>query len=396
MCRIIPYDPTVKDLFEEMGLSQREAAAKLGVSPALVNQLLNRGTLPKTGWAEIKKGLASLLEERGAQAALVGYALGKLEKPIKDEDTPAGDTAESEEEPMILKKQTLGMKARQAFNMVRNPFMPPREAEDVYLSPEIRYVRDTMFDVATNGGFLAVVGESGSGKSTLREELVDLINAENGKTIIVEPYVLTMAEKESNGKPMLARHITEAVMSAVAPGESIPSSPEKQSQKLHRLLRSAYAAGTHYCVIIEEAHDLNRHTLKSLKRFLELKEGRHPLLSIILIGQTELGEKLNPADPWMREVVQRCDVLHIAPIEDVAGFLRFRFARAGIDFSKIFTEDGVDAIKESLTVAQDRSGKGVYMGYPLMIANMTIAALNLAASAGEKQVTADVVRMVRP
>lgn len=395
MCRITPYDPTVKALFEETELSQREAAARLGVSPALVNQLLNRGTLPKTGWAGLKKGLASLLEERGAQAALVDYALGKLEKLAGDEDTPAGDTAESEE-PMILKKQTLGMKARQAFNMVRNPFMPPREAEDVYLSPEIRYVRDTMFDVATNGGFLAVVGESGSGKSTLREELVDLINAENGKTIIVEPYVLTMAEKESNGKPMLARHITEAVMSAVAPGESIPSSPEKQSQKLHRLLRSAYAAGTHYCVIIEEAHDLNRHTLKSLKRFLELKEGRHPLLSIILIGQTELGEKLNPADPWMREVVQRCDVLHIAPIEDVAGFLRFRFARAGIDFGKIFAEDGVDAIKESLTVAQDRSGNGVYMGYPLMIANMTIAALNLAASAGEKQVTADVVKMVRP
>lgn len=395
MCRITPYDPTVKALFEETELSQREAAARLGVSPALVNQLLNRGTLPKTGWAGLKKGLASLLEERGAQTALVDYALGKLEQLAGDEDTPAGDTAESEE-PMILKKQTLGMKARQAFNMVRNPFMPPREAEDVYLSPEIRYVRDTMFDVATNGGFLAVVGESGSGKSTLREELVDLINAENGKTIIVEPYVLTMAEKESNGKPMLARHITEAVMSAVAPGESIPSSPEKQSQKLHRLLRSAYAAGTHYCVIIEEAHDLNRHTLKSLKRFLELKEGRHPLLSIILIGQTELGEKLNPADPWMREVVQRCDVLHIAPIEDVAGFLRFRFARAGIDFGKIFTEDGVDAIKESLTVAQDRSGNGVYMGYPLMIANMTIAALNLAASAGEKQVTADVVKMVRP
>ena len=395
MCRITPYDPTVKALFEETELSQREAAARLGVSPALVNQLLNRGTLPKTGWAGLKKGLASLLEERGAQAALVDYALGKLEKLAGDEDTPAGDTAESEE-PMILKKQTLGMKARQAFNMVRNPFMPPREAEDVYLSPEIRYVRDTMFDVATNGGFLAVVGESGSGKSTLREELVDLINAENGKTIIVEPYVLTMAEKESNGKPMLARHITEAVMSAVAPGESIPSSPEKQSQKLHRLLRSAYAAGTHYCVIIEEAHDLNRHTLKSLKRFLELKEGRHPLLSIILIGQTELGEKLNPADPWMREVVQRCDVLNITPIEDVADFLRFRFARAGIDFGKIFTEDGVDAIKESLTVAQDRSGNGVYMGYPLMIANMTIAALNLAASAGEKQVTADVVKMVRP
>ena len=40
-------------------------------------------------------------------------------------------------------------------------------------------------------------------------------------------------------------------------------------------------------------------------------------------------------------------------------------------------------------------GNGVYMGYPLMITNLAIAALNLAAGIGEKQVTADVVRMVR-
>ena len=121
MCRMIPYDPTVKDLFEEMGLSQREAAAKLGVSPALVNQLLNKGTLPKTGWAGLKQGIASLLNERGAQPALVEYALGKLERLARDEDTPAGDTAESEEEPMILKKQTLTMKTRQAFGVIKNP-----------------------------------------------------------------------------------------------------------------------------------------------------------------------------------------------------------------------------------------------------------------------------------
>lgn len=395
MCRIIPYDPTVKALFEETELSQREAAAKLGVSPALVNQLLNRGTLPKTGWAGLKKGLASLLEERGAQTALVDYALGKLEKLAGDEDTPAGDTAESEE-PMILKKQTLTMKTRQAFGIVKNPFADPQDAADVYLSPKIRYVREMMYDAATNGGFLAVVGESGSGKSTLREELIDRVKNENGKTVIIEPYTLAMAENESNGKPMRSQHIAEAIISTIAPGTSVPSSPEMRFRRLHQLLKSAHGAGTHHCVIIEEAHDLHRHTLKSLKRFWELKDGLHRLLSIILIGQTELGEKLKPADAGVREVVQRCDVLNITPIEDVADFLRFRFARAGIDFGKIFTEDGVDAIKESLTVAQDRSGNGVYMGYPLMIANMTIAALNLAASAGEKQVTADVVKMVRP
>ena len=253
-----------------------------------------------------------------------------------------------------------------------------------------------MYDAATNGGFLAVVGESGSGKSTLREELIDRVKNENGKTVIIEPYTLAMAENESNGKPMRSQHIAEAIISTIAPGTTGPSSPEMRFRKLHQLLKSAHGAGTHHCIIIEEAHDLHRHTLKSLKRFWELKDGLHRLLSIILIGQTELGEKLKAADAGVREVVQRCDVLHITPIEDVADFLRFRFARAGLDFGKVFTADGVAEIGESLTVAQDRSGKGVYMGYPLMIANMTIAALNLAASAGEKQVTADVVRMVRP
>lgn len=396
MCRLIPYDPTLKSLFEDTELSQREAAAKLGVSPALVNQLLNKGTLPKNGWEALKKSIASMLEERGIQPALVVYALGKLEPVTKQTDTAAEDAEEGEEEPMILRKQTLTMKTRQAFGIVRSPFVDPQDAADVYMSPEIRYVREMMYDAAINGGFLAVVGESGSGKSTLREELVDRVNAENGRTVIIEPYTLAMAENESNGKPMRSQHIAEAIISTIAPGTTVPSSPEMRFRRLHQLLKGAHSAGTHHCIVIEEAHDLHRHTLKSLKRFWELKDGLHRLLSIILIGQTELGEKLKPADAGVREVVQRCDVLHVNPVEDVADFLRFRFARAGLDFGKIFTEDGIAEIKASLTVAQDRSGKGIYMGYPLMIANMTIAALNLAASAGEKQVSADVVKMVRP
>ena len=51
-------------------------------------------------------------------------------------------------------------------------------------------------------------------------------------------------------------------------------------------------------------------------------------------------------------------------------------------------------MRAKLTVSPDRQGDGVYMGYPLMIGNLAIVALNLAAGIGEKQVTADVVRMV--
>lgn len=119
------------------------------------------------------------------------------------------------------------------------------------------------------------------------------------------------------------------------------------------------------------------------------------LLSIILLGQTELEKKFSVTDTSTREVVQRCEVYHLPAISDPGDFLRYRFEHAGLNFKAIFTPDAVDAIRESLTVSPDSRGDGVYMGYPLMIANLATAALNLAASVGEKQVTADVVRMVR-
>ena len=93
--------------------------------------------------------------------------------------------------------------------------------------------------------------------------------------------------------------------------------------------------------------------------------------------------------------MQRCDVIHLSAIADPGAYLRHRFERAGAEFDRVFTPDSADAIRESLTVSPDSRGDGVYMGYPLMIANLTAAALNLAASVGEKRVTADVVRMVR-
>lgn len=55
MCRIIPYDPTVKDLFEEAELSQREAAAKLGVLPGARQSAFEPGNPPENGMDRTQK-----------------------------------------------------------------------------------------------------------------------------------------------------------------------------------------------------------------------------------------------------------------------------------------------------------------------------------------------------
>lgn len=395
MCELIPYNPTLKDLFEDCPVSQNEAARAIKISPAVLSLLLNKGTFPKRGWTEIRERLVAFLEGHGANRALIENALGRLEHPVEiEKEESAEETAQ--EDTMILRKQTLTIQARKVFGITRNPFGDPGKASEIYLSDELRLVREMLFDVATNGGFMALVGESGSGKSTLREELIERIAKESPSTVIVEPYTLAMAESDKNGKPLRSQHIVESIISTVSPNTLIPSSPEMRFRKLHQLLKTSWQAGTHHCLIIEEAHDMHRHTLKSLKRFYELKDGLHRLLSIILIGQTELEQKLKNTDAAVREVVQRCDIVRVGSIEDIIGFLGFRFSRAGLDIDKMITLDGIKELKRRLTVAQDNSGRGVYMGYPLMIANLTIAALNLAAEVGERQVSADVVRMVQP
>ena len=220
------------------------------------------------------------------------------------------------------------------------------------------------------------------------------IHEENLPVIVIEPYTLAMAATESQGKPLRSSHIAEAIISTVQPGASIPSSPEMRFRRLHEILKASHTAGMRHCLIIEEAHDLHRHTLKSLKRFHELKDGLSRLLSIILIGQTELEKKLRVTDASVREVVQRCEVVHLPAVDDPGDYIRHRFEHVGADFRAAFSEDGLEEMRAKLTVSPDRQGDGVYMGYPLMIGNLAIAALNLAAGIGEKQVTADVVRMV--
>lgn len=383
---------SIKELLLDCAPSHRKLAEELGISPAALSQLLNHGALPKKRWPEIRAAMLSLAVARGKTESDMEAALKELEQqPVSAPE----ETAEQEEDPVILRKQTLTMQARQMFGLVRNPFADPETSADVFMSPDIRFARETLYQAATGSGFLALVGESGSGKSTLKDELITRIHDENLPVIIIEPYTLAMAASESQGKPLRSSHIAEAIISTVQPGARIPSSPEMRFRRLHEILKASHTAGMRHCLIIEEAHDLHRHTLTSLKRFHELKDGLARLLSIILIGQTELEKKLRVTDASVREVVQRCDVIHLAAIADPGAYLRHRFGHAGADFDTAFSPDAIEEIRANLTVSPDSRGDGVYMGYPLMIANLATAALNLAASVGEKQVTADVVRMVR-
>ncbi|MDD4701348.1 MAG: AAA family ATPase [Desulfovibrio sp.] len=423
---------SLNELLRVARIGQRELARALGASPTTINRLAHGHTPPLKGWGELKTNLEAVLVEYGVPAhdasALVtsldeqwqasrhhadAVARAKAEgasvdalpaagrprhlptdrENCRSKHAPSGQEL-SEEELMLLSKQSLTPQARKHFKLFRDPWDDPHLPEEVFLTPESRYVYEAMMSAARHGNFLAVIGESGSGKTTLRRMMLEQLK-DDGQTVIIQPYILTTGGKGAEDKPLRAAHIAESILACVDPGGSIPSSAEARARRVHEVLRQSSSGGNRHLLFIEEAHDINLHTFKSLKRFFELEDGMKRLLSIVLLGQTELAEKFSNSGTETREVVQRCDVVKLPPLTDVPGYLRHRFKTVQADPDGIFDTSGMEALRQRLIVAPDGRGRGADLAYPLAVQNLATRAMNLAVSIGEPVVTADVVRQVR-
>ena len=389
----------LKLILQAVGRPQAALAQSLSLSGATVAQLLNHGLWPRSLDGEVLRGrIRTFLTGCGANDADVAAAFDEVVEPGCAEVLKVMEEVSKEDESMLLPKQTLQAATRKAFGLFRDPFDELHCAQDMWVSPEIRYVREAMYQTARHGGFLAVEGESGAGKSTLRRDLVNRVAENNDPVMIIEPYVLASEDSDAKGKSLKSTHIAESMMAVLAPLAKPKNSPEARFAQLHRALKDSHAAGYRHCLVIEEAHSLPLATLKHLKRVLELEVGFTKLVSIIMIGQPELGVKLSERNADVREVVQRCERVTLVPVERsrLGEFLTFRFERVGKALADVVDADGVEAIAARLSQARRQGGRDetVSLLYPLAIGNLVIAAMNLAVALGVPKVTGDVVKGV--
>lgn len=390
----------LKDVLAEIKVPQAELARAVDLSQAAIAQLINHNQWPKSLDRKALQGrIEKFLALRGINLAAIGAAFEEVEPRRANAEAPASppendQVNEQECEPMLMAKQVLTPAARKQFGLFRDPLDELQDAEDMYVSPDIRYVRESMYQVARHDGFLAVIGESGAGKSTLRRDLHNRLAAENAPVLVIEPYILAMEDNDTKGKTLKSTHIAEAIMAAVAPLEKTKSSPEARFAQMHRALKTSHAAGNRHLLIIEEAHSLPIPTLKQLKRLRELEVGGFTkLISIILIGQPELLHKLSPRNGEVREVAQRVEIVELSPISVTAveQHLAFRFGRLQKPLQEVISQCGVQAIIQRLsTSGRDKTSQL----YPLALSNLVKAAMNLATQIGEPLVSADVVKGV--
>ncbi|MBX6970505.1 ExeA family protein, partial [Providencia rettgeri] len=187
----------------------------------------------------------------------------------------------------------------------------------------------------------------------------------------------------------------EAIINTITPLENVKRSQEARYRQLHRVLKDSSNAGYQHVLVIEEAHALPIPTLKHLKRFYELENGFKKLLSIVLIGQPELSLKLSERNQAVREVVQRCEVVQLPPLDNQLNeFLTFKFGRTGKPINEVLTDCAIEAIRNRLSQVKSGRREAVSLLYPLAVSNLIIAGMNLAAQIGVPVVDADVIKGV--
>lgn len=406
----------LKRVLVSLRLPQSALAAKVllsngrAMSQATLAQIVNHDAWPKnTERGVIEAQIKAFLFSHGAHNGHVRHLFKEDADGVQStkanalsadyQSTDIDNTNEKEIVDMLLRKHTLNADARRKFKIPRDPFTDEMTSDaDVFLSDDIRYVRATIRQTAKHGGMLAVIGESGAGKSTLRHDLIEWINVNHEPITVIEPYVLGLEDNDAKGKMIKSIDIAAAIITTIDPTAKPRRGGEARAKQMHDLLRASAQTGRQHVLVIEEAHGLPISTLKHLKRFFELQEGFKKLLSIVLIGQTELEWKLSERNPEVREVVQRCETVKLSPLDKhVEGYLRHKFARVDVNFDALFDASAVDEIRNRLRHAETEGGRGnrsvqtKSLCYPLAVNNLVAGAMNEAVKIGASRITGDLI-----
>lgn len=390
----------LKRILLEFGIPQSKWADAVvqthgrSLSRTGASHIINWGLWPKlTPREEIVTATENMLRGQGIPDAV----LATLWDPAPEDQPPFPHirTSKRRDLPALpqldiepLEVVMLSAQAKSHFKIFRDPFSDDvQSADDIFLSADQRYIREALFTTARHGGFLAVVGESGAGKTVLRRDLIDRIQREGQPVIVIQPRLIDKGT-------LTAGAICEAIIDDMRPGTKTRRSLEGKARQVERILTDSSRAGNTHTLLIEEAHDLSVSTLKYLKRFWELEDGFKKLLSIILVGQPELKNKLDERMNYeAREVIRRCEIAELMPLNtQLEGYLALKFKRVGKELQDICEPDAFDAMRARLTRPARNNSGGVSMIYPLIINNLATKAMNLCVEIGAPRINAELVK----
>jgi len=223
----------------------------------------------------------------------------------------------------------------QYFGFSEDPFQLTPDPQFLYLDEVYREAMAHLeYGVTSGKGYVLLTGEVGTGKTTLIHSFLDQ-HREDLLTAFIFSTAMNFVE--------LLRMIHEDFETGVKDADSEAS----LLIELNRFLLRRYHEGKRSVLILDEAQNLSVELLEKIRMLSNLEARKSKLVQTVLVGQPELGWKLERED--LRQLKQRVAVRFDIPpmtVERTENYIRHRLGVAGAPDRGLFTTDAVRLIQK--------------------------------------------------
>ena len=165
------------------------------------------------------------------------------------------------------------------FTMQKPPFRNDIQVDALYLSPMLDETLSRLLYAADHQLFAIVTADVGCGKSTAIRKLAALLESEKYEVLYVSDSKLT------------PRWFYKGLLDQLGiESKFYRGDARRQLHQQLEIIRGIYKKQV--VTIVDEAHLLDKETLEEIRFLLNTKMDSHQPMSLILVGQNELWDKL--------------------------------------------------------------------------------------------------------
>ncbi len=256
------------------------------------------------------------------------------------------------------------------WGLQEKPFENTADPRFLYESPQHEEALTRLrYAIYEDKGIAVLTGVFGCGKTVIAEKLLETVGRGAYEiAFIVNPQL--------SGIELL-----RDIIYNLGVKEELTNEKDKVVHKLVEVLHNNFDNGKRSIIIIDEAHLIKEvQIFEELRVLLNFQYNHRFLLSLLLLGQPELREKINNLKQFSQRVAIRYHLVGLDK-KDVPKYIRHRLEVAG-STKKIFEEDSYDYVSK-------QSG-----GIPRRINQICDMALFTGYGEGVKTIDSDIIATV--